>query len=482
MKVRFTLTLCAALSALSISQADAVTPRIAAGYDYTLVLRSDGTLWGWGSNITGQLADSTVSSVDNPQARQGLSALREVAPGIALGADGKAWSLGKHQFYSFNLKQYLYDPCTTPTYPCALNGLSNVTGIAGGTNYFIALKSDGTAWGWGDNYGGGSLGNGITEVSGTPTAVPGLTGITATAIGDGHALALKNDGTVWGWGYNVYGQLGIATNGSKLPFAAAGLSDVTAIAAGGYQSLALKNDGTVWAWGMVGDSAQGAQARRLDLPRSTTIATGNSHALALDADGNVWAWGRNDYGQLGNGDKTNSTTPVKVAGLAQVTAIAAGNSHSVAILKDGTVWVWGKVKKPAVASIDQCEFVYYDTHGTNPSGQKIVTQEPCAKLPRQVVDAAGNAFSAVVVGTPAPGGTDSERVFNYLEAIYPEHLPTRGSDCQVAGYLCRYYATRDAYVGTRDGKLYYLGPASGRQILELGSLADWLAKAQNAGK
>lgn len=480
-----TLLLVAVLTAFAHAQAGAVSPKIAAGHDYTLVLRSDGTLWGWGSNGYGQLAIKSVAAVDYPQPRSGMNDISAIAPGIALKADGTAWMLGNHRYINYGLHQTFFDACTTPGYPCAMARLQGVTALAGGASYFAAVRSDGTVWGWGDNYGGGTIGNGVTETSGTPAPVPGLSGISAVSVGYGHALALKNDGTVWGWGYNDAGQLGTPIIGNKLPLPVENLTDVVAIAAGFHQSLALKADGTVWNWGGI-SSPTVSQPRQVSLPRIVAIATEDDavHSLALDVDGNVWAWGRNDYGQLGTGDKTDSATPVRVSGLSQVVAIAAGSWHSVAILQDGTVWIWGKTNKPTVASIDQCEFVYQNTHGPYATGLTTVTQEPCAKLPRQALDVSGKAFFVTAQTVPSATETlpsDTDRLFNYLEGEYAYYLSTRGPACQAAGYVCRYYATTNAYVGTRDGKLYYLGPESGQQILELGSVADWLDTAKRTG-
>jgi len=148
-----------------------------------------------------------------------------------------------------------------------------ITAIAGGGTHSLALKNDGTVWAWGYN-GYGQLGNGGTyTTSNVPVQASGLTGgITAIMGGHHHSLALKNDGTVWAWGYNYYGQLGNGTNtNSNVPVRVSGLAGITKIAGGGLHSLALKNDGT------------------------------------------VWAWGYNYYGQLGNGIYSASNVPVRVS-------------------------------------------------------------------------------------------------------------------------------------------------------------------------
>lgn len=175
---------------------------------------------------------------------------------------------------------------------------------AGGLYHTAAVKSDGTVVAWGYN-GNGQLGGGETlglvrAYPGTP--IPSLTSMRDVATGDYHTVALKDDGTVWSWGYNGQGQLGNgSTTDSDNPVAVAGLTNVIAVAAGGRHTLALKSDGT------------------------------------------VWAWGYNYYGQLGRApyNFTDSSTPVQVYGLTDVIAIAAGGKRSLALKKDGTVWAWG---------------------------------------------------------------------------------------------------------------------------------------------
>ncbi len=246
---------------------------------------------------------------------------------------------------------------TNSNTPVEVSGLSGVTAIAGGEEHSLALKGDGTVWAWGDN-GTGELGANTfgSSFSNTPLQVLGpggvgdLAGVTAIAGGDLWSLALKSDGTVWAWGWNVYGQLGNGTNTtSNTPVQVSGLSGVTAIAAGNH-GLALKSDGTVWAWGdnSFGELGNGTNTTSntpvqvLGLSGVTAIAAGVRHSLALKSDGTIWAWGANSSGQLGNGTNTNSNTPLQVSGLSGVTAIAGANANNTYALKsDGTVWAWG---------------------------------------------------------------------------------------------------------------------------------------------
>ncbi len=250
-----------------------------------------------------------------------------------------------------------------------------VVAIAGGEegSHTVSLKSDGTVWAWGANA-AGQLGNGTTTDSGVPVQALGsggiglLDGVVSIAVGGGHTVALKSDGTVWTYGWNINGQLGNnSTGNSDTPVQVLGaggagfLSGVVAISASNKRTVALKLDGTVWAWGsnqngqlgngttnqsnvpvqVVGSGGAGV------LSDVVAIAAGGDHTVALKSDGTVWAWGGNWSGQLGDNTVVNRYSPVQVKGngasgvLSGIVGVAAGYGHSVALGADGTVWEWG---------------------------------------------------------------------------------------------------------------------------------------------
>jgi alpha-tubulin suppressor-like RCC1 family protein len=222
-----------------------------------------------------------------------------------------------------------------------------------GGRHTVALRQNGTVWAWGYN-GHGQLGDGTSIPRNPPVQVQGLTGGAAVAAGYNHTVALRQDGTAWAWGNNSYGQLGDGTTIGRLTPVLC-LTGVAAIAAGLEHTVALRTDGTVWAWGRnnYGQLGDGTTIDRLTpvqvqgLTGVAAVAAGPEHTVALRTDGTVWAWGRNNYGQLGDGttteDGTNliQLTPVQAQGLTGVAAIAAGSNHTVALRTDGTVWTWG---------------------------------------------------------------------------------------------------------------------------------------------
>lgn len=153
-------------------------------------------------------------------------------------------------------------------------------------------------------------------------------------------MALKSDGTVYGWGYNWYGSVGNGTSSNTVstPSQAIGLADVDSISCKGNVSYALKSDGTIWAWGRdtYANINSITPAQFPGLENITKI----SGSVALKSDGTVWTWGSNSEGQLGDGTTNSNSTPTAVADLNNVADISGG-AHVLAVQKDGSLWAWG---------------------------------------------------------------------------------------------------------------------------------------------
>jgi alpha-tubulin suppressor-like RCC1 family protein len=239
--------------------------------------------------------------------------------------------------------------------PVSVSSLTSVIAVSVGSGYSLALKSDGTVWAWGANY-HGELGIG-TIGSGTETSIPvqvlSLSNISSISASesDGHNLALKNDGTVWVWGENANGQLGIGNNIDQLtPIQLTSLTNIIAVSAGGNYSLALKNDGTLWSFGInyqgqlgIGTISVGSNipVQITSLTGVTNISTGSYHCKAMKNDGTVWAWGSNTDGEFGDGTNTNSSIPVQISALTGASIALAGSNNGLELKSDGTVWTSG---------------------------------------------------------------------------------------------------------------------------------------------
>ena len=380
----------------------------------------------WGTNYYGELG--TTDTLDRPTPTQvvNLTGVSAIAAGpdfsLAVRSDGSVWSWGddtKSQLgtTSTQLCQSHYQCSSTPVQVFQ----SGISAVAGGGVNGMALATNGIVFAWGENS-FGQLGNGGTTPSVTPVQVQGISGVKAIAVGGGFSMALKQDGTLWTWGANTNGELGIGStdfNAHSTPQQVTALgTPVIAIAAGNTFALAVTSDSKVWAWGNSLDGDLGVPFNQISpdystpqqvagLSGATTVSAGGSFALAL-VSGAVYAWGNNDYGELGNGsnDSTNTGvfTPTQVAGLSGVTAIAAGASHSVALTQSGSVYAWGHNNSGQL--------------GTASTGMCTVngTADPCSTTPLQVSGASGAtaiatgdyftlAIAPVILPTPTPTNT-----------------------------------------------------------------------------
>jgi uncharacterized protein (TIGR03437 family) len=271
---------------------------IAGGDHYSLALKSDGTVWAWGDNYYGELGNGSNANSSVPVQASGLAGVVTVAAGehhsLALKSDGTVWAWGDNGFGELG-----NGTNASSNVPVEVNGLAGAVGIGAGSLHSLALRSDGTVWAWGWNV---ELGNGTNANSSVPVEVSGLTGAVAVAGGAGYSLALKNDGTAWTWGVSLLGIYPNEFTSSNLPVPIGGLSDVVAFAAGqggqedradSFHSLALRSDGTVWAWGynLTGELGNGSNlssnvpVQVNGLAGVVAIASGGQHSLAALAEG-----------------------------------------------------------------------------------------------------------------------------------------------------------------------------------------------------
>jgi alpha-tubulin suppressor-like RCC1 family protein len=220
---------------------------------------------------------------------------------------------------------------------------------AAASSHSLLLKNDGTLWAWGYN-GSGQLGNGwISDAplgGGTPpdrtSPIQIMTNVKAIAAGSNHSLILKTDGTLLACGSGNLGN-GTFTQTQTSPIQI--MTNVKAIAAGQNHSLILKTDGTLWAcgsneYGQLGDGNTDNRTTPTQIMANVeAIAAGCGYSLILRTDATLWACGNNNFGQLGDGTTTNRTTPTQI--MTNVKAIAAGYVHSLIVKTDGTLLACG---------------------------------------------------------------------------------------------------------------------------------------------
>lgn len=329
--------------------------RVAAGGWHSLAVCVDSTVKAFGENATGQLGNGGTTDQSTPVTVTALTGIVAVSAGgdqleahsVALKSNGTVWAWGSNIYGGLG-----NGTTTSSNAPVQATGLTNVVAVSAGGWHTAALKSDSTVWTWGWNE-DGQLGDNTLVLKSSPIQVSGLTQVVAIACGTYHVLALKADGTVWAWGDNVSGQIGNnSTADQKTPVQVSGLTDVTKIAAGRFFSLAVKSDGTVWTWGenLYGQLGDGTTTDRhtpvqvsgLTSVTSAITATGAFHVMAVKNNNTVWAWGRNTYGNLGDNTVVNQWTPVQMIGISDVDGMAAGTNFSLVYKTDGTFWGCGR--------------------------------------------------------------------------------------------------------------------------------------------
>jgi len=337
------------------------------GYAHSLARGSDGNVYAWGDNGYGQLGNGTTTSSSAPVAVSagaipaGVSITQIAAGGyhsLALGSDGHVYAWGVNASGQLGNGTTINSSAPVAVSAGAIPAGVSITQIAAGDYHSLALGSDGHIYAWGANA-SGQLGNGTTTNSSAPAAVsagaiPAGVSITQIAAGGGHSLALGSDGHVYAWGYNGDGELGNGTTTSaSAPVSVsagavpAGVS-ITQIAGGSNHSLAVGSDGHAYGWGRNGngelgngtttDSSAPVAVSAGAIPAGvslTQIAAGDHHSLVRGNDGHAYAWGENTFGQLGDGTTTSSSAPVVVSQPAGSTIGTVGSgpgaNHSLAL-------------------------------------------------------------------------------------------------------------------------------------------------------
>ncbi len=172
----------------------------------------------------------------------------------------------------------------------------------------------------------------------------------AISAGSYHTLAIKTDGSLWAWGYNLYGQLGDGTNADKTaPVQIGTATNWASVSAGIYHSIATQTNGSLWAWGsndygQLGDGSNTSRTSPVQIGTATnwtSISARAIHTIATQTDGSLWAWGWNYYGQLGDGTNDDETSPVQIGTATNWASIGAGSSHTIATQTNGSLWAWG---------------------------------------------------------------------------------------------------------------------------------------------
>ncbi len=323
---------------------------IANGYHHSIGIKSDGTLWTWGNNASGQLGDGTLVDKRIP-VQLGVDADWETVCAAGLGSfavktNGTLWAWG------YNVNGTLGTGTTNSVLtPMQVGTDTNWKTITGSYYVTFGIKTDGTLWGWGINsY--GQLGNGTTTPSLVPVQIGLDTDWKSIAGNTDVTFGLKNDGKLYGWGKPDYGQFnsGSIPNVSLVPIRIGVDSDWNSIAAGEFHIMALKNTGTLWGWGsnfygQVGAYPFQAQfsspVKITDASNWVSVFAGFTDSFAIKSDGTLWAWGRNQFGELGGGVNYTIHFPMLIGTDTDWQFITNGFRHTLGLKANGDLWAIG---------------------------------------------------------------------------------------------------------------------------------------------
>jgi alpha-tubulin suppressor-like RCC1 family protein len=468
--------------------------------DFTKVAILVGGLGGWhgcaspaanrpgessGTADRGTRATSELAAASRPATWKSIAPGRSTTLGVK--ADGSLWVWGwngqggsdRRLEYAAHIDNHRPPVALRPTRVGDANDWASISASDGS---FLALKANGTLWGWGDDSEARRRDDDEDEVSERKPAAspPGFppphalgtdTDWRQVATASWHSLALRNDGTLWGWGSNRDGELGDGTTEERTAPVRIGLEHWRTVVTAAFRSFGIRQDGTLWVWGS-NVRGWGQEPKRTTSPMQVVSEAGwqqlscsSSHLLAVNADGTLWAYGGNRNGErgvvaAGNGDRYVLT---KVGQDHDWVAASAGEELSLAIKRDGSLWAWGANSRGQLGD------------GTTVDRATPVPVAPATRW-RAVYAGEAHVVAEALDGSTWTWGSDMQgQLGDGRTLVTLEPTPVLGGSKWrfIAGYQGSSFALRD------DGALWTWGSSKAGELVK--SAAAWKALAHYRG-
>ena len=337
---------------------------ISAGHNQTLAVKSNGTLWSWGTNTTsGQLGLGDVINRSSPvqvgtgtdwaKVSSGFGTV-ELGTSFAIKTTGTLWSWGLGTTGQLGHSVMFGPPPASKSSPVQVGTGTDWASVDNSASHTVAIKTGKSLWVWGNNF-TGRLGLNTTVPSSfsSPMQLGVATDWESVSVGYLCTMAIRTGGTLWGWGQGTSGQLGLGNAiAISAPVQVGTGTNWASVSVGNNHTMAIKTTGTLWGWGAntngrLGTGNTTACSSPVQVGAGTNwskVSAGSVHTLAIKTDGTLWAWGNNTYHNLGLNDTMrffHRSSPVQVGTSTDWASVTTGLNHTIAVKTDGTLFVWG---------------------------------------------------------------------------------------------------------------------------------------------
>lgn len=321
---------------------------VSTGQDFSIARSNNGTLWAWGLNV-GIYGNGTTNpnTTNNPVQIGTATTWSTMATTFgscaAIRSNGTLWTWGQNSWGELGNGNN-----TNNFTPQQVGTATNWVNIAGGRGYacYFSIKN-GALWAWGSNQPNGQLGNGTIIDRNSPVQIGTATNWKTIYPGYNFTIGIKTDGTLWSWGSNPGGVLGDGTPDStvagRTPRQVGTATDWKSATCGNSVVYAIKNNGTLWGWGGTYTGTYYTPVQMGTANDWSSVAGSYAHTAAIKTNGTLWTWGNNTNGELGNGTYVSNNLPTQVGTDTNWESLSLDQYYnSFAKKTNGEIWGTGR--------------------------------------------------------------------------------------------------------------------------------------------